>query len=96
MGRLVGLPGRKERRKKRGEARFGPPPYFSSFFVFLFPTGISEKRKNKENKIRAILFYQNNYLPLVYLFDKTKVGLVLLLVKIIWFQRMNTSDDDMK
>ena len=82
MGRFrEGRPGEE---KGEGEKRegCGPVPYFSSFFVFLFPTGISEKGKNKENKIRAILFYQNNYLPLVYLFDKTKVGLVLFLVKI--------------
>ena len=86
--RGMGQMGRKRRRRK-GERGLQPDSSFSSFVSFLFSTEFSEKRESKKNKIKKIkeYFYQvRNYLPHEYLVVKTKVGLVLFLIKLIWFQ----------
>ena len=62
--------------------------FFLPLFIFFFHR-VFRKRESKKNKIKKIkeYFYQvRNYLPHEYLVVKTKVGLVLFLIKLIWFQ----------
>ena len=75
---MLGCFGWAKKERKRG---MRPASIFFFLLCFsFFPTGILEKgRVRKQTK--ATLIYQNNYLPVVYLFDKTKVGRVLFFDK---------------